>query len=159
MKPENLVPDIYPDAVSIDSPVANTPAIQHADVRRRTVDITTKKLIIFDADGTLRRCTVPGQPCPNKDGEWELMRDGDVAAREGGTDGGAGEDHGVRVPASREGSAKQRHLRRLFLRAEAVRREPQPLAVLVGAAVALVGVAALQKSSAVPLHLAPPEVH
>lgn len=33
----------------------------------------TTKLVIFDADGTLRRCTVPGQPCPNKDGEWELM--------------------------------------------------------------------------------------
>lgn len=31
------------------------------------------KLIIFDADGTLRRCTVEGQPCPNKPGEWELM--------------------------------------------------------------------------------------
>lgn len=31
------------------------------------------RLIIFDADGTLRRCTVPGQPCPNRDGEWELM--------------------------------------------------------------------------------------
>jgi len=31
------------------------------------------RLIIFDADGTLRRCTVPGQPCPNKDGEWEVI--------------------------------------------------------------------------------------
>ena len=31
------------------------------------------RLIIFDADGTLRRCTVPGQPCPNKPGEWELI--------------------------------------------------------------------------------------
>lgn len=31
------------------------------------------KLYIFDADGTLRRCTVEGQPCPNKPGEWELM--------------------------------------------------------------------------------------
>lgn len=31
------------------------------------------RLIIFDADGTLRRCTVKGQPCPNKPGEWELM--------------------------------------------------------------------------------------
>lgn len=31
------------------------------------------RLIIFDADGTLRRCTVEGQPCPNKPGEWELM--------------------------------------------------------------------------------------
>lgn len=31
------------------------------------------KLIIFDADKTLRRCTVEDQPCPNRDGEWELM--------------------------------------------------------------------------------------
>lgn len=31
------------------------------------------RLIIFDADGTLRRCTVPGQPCPNRPGEWELI--------------------------------------------------------------------------------------
>ncbi|OPL19897.1 MAG: hypothetical protein AVO35_00075 [Candidatus Aegiribacteria sp. MLS_C] len=29
-------------------------------------------LIIFDADGTLRYCSVEGQPCPNRDGEWEL---------------------------------------------------------------------------------------
>lgn len=33
----------------------------------------THKLIIFDADGTLRRTTVPGQPCPNRPGEWELI--------------------------------------------------------------------------------------
>lgn len=31
------------------------------------------KLYIFDADGTLRRTTVPGRPCPNGPGEWELM--------------------------------------------------------------------------------------
>ena len=31
------------------------------------------KLYIFDADGTLRRSTVPGQPCPNAPGDWELM--------------------------------------------------------------------------------------
>ena len=31
------------------------------------------KLYIFDADGTLRRSTVPGRPCPNKPGEWELI--------------------------------------------------------------------------------------
>jgi D-glycero-D-manno-heptose 1,7-bisphosphate phosphatase len=31
------------------------------------------KLYIFDADGTLRRCTVEGQPCPNRAGEWELI--------------------------------------------------------------------------------------
>lgn len=30
-------------------------------------------LVIFDADGTLRRCTVANQPCPNRDGEWELI--------------------------------------------------------------------------------------
>ena len=32
-------------------------------------------LIIFDADGTLRYCTVEGQPCPNRAGEWELYPD------------------------------------------------------------------------------------
>lgn len=37
------------------------------------LDLTTKRLLIFDADGTLRRCTVPGQPCPNKPDEWELI--------------------------------------------------------------------------------------
>ena len=31
------------------------------------------KLYVFDADGTLRRTTVPGLPCPNKPGEWELI--------------------------------------------------------------------------------------
>ncbi len=33
------------------------------------------KLIIFDADGTLRYCTVEKQPCPNKEGEWALFPD------------------------------------------------------------------------------------
>lgn len=28
------------------------------------------KLYIFDADGTLRKCTVPGQPCPNAPEQW-----------------------------------------------------------------------------------------
>jgi len=35
--------------------------------------VSDYRLIIFDADGTLRRCTVEGQPCPNRPGEWELM--------------------------------------------------------------------------------------
>jgi hypothetical protein len=30
-------------------------------------------LYLFDADGTLRRTTVEGQPCPNRPYEWELM--------------------------------------------------------------------------------------
>ena len=32
-------------------------------------------LLICDADGTLRRCTVPGQPCPNKNSEWEVIEE------------------------------------------------------------------------------------
>lgn len=30
------------------------------------------KLVIFDMDGTLRRCTVPNQPCPNRRGQQEV---------------------------------------------------------------------------------------
>lgn len=33
------------------------------------------RLYIFDADWTLRWCTVPGQPCPNNNDEWELYPD------------------------------------------------------------------------------------
>jgi D-glycero-D-manno-heptose 1,7-bisphosphate phosphatase len=32
------------------------------------------RLCIFDADDTLRRCTVPGQPSPRNSGEWVLLR-------------------------------------------------------------------------------------
>jgi D-glycero-D-manno-heptose 1,7-bisphosphate phosphatase len=54
----------------------------HARVRRARACIEAArrptmhkryKLIAFDADGTIRRCTVPGQPCPNKPDEWVLM--------------------------------------------------------------------------------------
>ncbi len=31
------------------------------------------RLLIFDADGTLRWTTIPGQQCPNRPGEWRLM--------------------------------------------------------------------------------------
>lgn len=31
------------------------------------------QLIIFDADGTLRQTTVPGQPCPNAPNEWRIL--------------------------------------------------------------------------------------
>jgi D-glycero-D-manno-heptose 1,7-bisphosphate phosphatase len=30
-------------------------------------------LVIFDADGTLRRTLVPGKPCPHAADEWELL--------------------------------------------------------------------------------------
>jgi D-glycero-D-manno-heptose 1,7-bisphosphate phosphatase len=36
-------------------------------------DADSFRLYIFDADGTLRRTTVPGLPCPNRPGEWELI--------------------------------------------------------------------------------------
>lgn len=32
-----------------------------------------KKLLIFDTDGTLRRCTVRDQGCPNRNGQWEII--------------------------------------------------------------------------------------
>ena len=31
------------------------------------------RLFIFDADDTLRRTTVPGQPCPHSPEQWELL--------------------------------------------------------------------------------------
>lgn len=31
------------------------------------------RVLVFDADGTLRWTTVAGQPCPNRAGEWRLM--------------------------------------------------------------------------------------
>lgn len=30
-------------------------------------------LVVFDADETLRRTTVPGKPCPHSPGEWALI--------------------------------------------------------------------------------------
>lgn len=36
-------------------------------------DDSPVRLYIFDADGTLRYTTVPGQPCPNRPGEWALL--------------------------------------------------------------------------------------
>jgi D-glycero-D-manno-heptose 1,7-bisphosphate phosphatase len=35
--------------------------------------VARARLVIFDADGTLRRTTVPGQPCPHASHEWELI--------------------------------------------------------------------------------------
>jgi D-glycero-D-manno-heptose 1,7-bisphosphate phosphatase len=40
---------------------------------RRIETARPVRLYIFDADGTLRRTTVEGQPCPNKPGDWELI--------------------------------------------------------------------------------------
>ena len=38
-----------------------------------TIPPVKYKLLLFDADSTLRRTTVPGQFCPNAPGEWELL--------------------------------------------------------------------------------------
>ena len=37
------------------------------------IERVTPRLYIFDADGTLRWTRVPGQFCPYRAGEWELM--------------------------------------------------------------------------------------
>lgn len=37
------------------------------------MNLKDTKLFIFDADGTLRRSTVPNQPNPHEDDEWELL--------------------------------------------------------------------------------------
>lgn len=34
---------------------------------------TIQRLYIFDADATLRRCTIADQACPNRPGEWEIL--------------------------------------------------------------------------------------
>jgi D-glycero-D-manno-heptose 1,7-bisphosphate phosphatase len=51
--------------------------VNTSGVKYRAVDATDGegriKLYIFDADGTLRRTTVPGLPCPNGPGQWELI--------------------------------------------------------------------------------------
>ncbi len=45
---------------------------KHIDQLISTV-VGSYDLIIYDADGTLRRCTVQGQVCPFALGQWELM--------------------------------------------------------------------------------------
>ena len=39
------------------------------------LNLATLRVVLFDADNTLRRCTVPGQHCPNDGNEWELLPD------------------------------------------------------------------------------------
>jgi len=36
------------------------------------VDLSPFGLVVFDADDTLRKTVVPGQPCPRRPGEWEI---------------------------------------------------------------------------------------
>lgn len=45
----------------------------NATAKRTSELLAGVRLVIFDADGTLRRTTVPGQPCPHADREWELL--------------------------------------------------------------------------------------
>jgi len=43
-----------------------------ADATKTSELLAGVRLVIFDADGTLRETTVPGQPCPHAAGEWRL---------------------------------------------------------------------------------------
>jgi HAD superfamily hydrolase (TIGR01662 family) len=36
--------------------------------------LTSYRLVVFDADDTLRETVVPGKPCPHRPGEWVLRR-------------------------------------------------------------------------------------
>jgi histidinol-phosphate phosphatase family protein len=37
------------------------------------IELDRIRLIAFDADGTLRGCSIPDQPCPNGPGEWHVL--------------------------------------------------------------------------------------
>ena len=42
-------------------------------MRHSSLALHGVRLLIFDADDTLRRTIIPGQPCPRTAGEWELL--------------------------------------------------------------------------------------
>jgi D-glycero-D-manno-heptose 1,7-bisphosphate phosphatase len=44
-------------------------------VSRAVALMAQSRLVIFDADGTLRRTVIPGAVCPHAPGEWELIPD------------------------------------------------------------------------------------
>jgi D-glycero-D-manno-heptose 1,7-bisphosphate phosphatase len=45
----------------------------NAGTRKTSELLAGVRLVIFDADDTLRRTTVPDQPCPHAEGEWKLI--------------------------------------------------------------------------------------
>ena len=60
------------------------------------------RVLIFDADGTLRWTTVPGQPCPKQPGEWRLIPG--VSDRLGALDWGPG-GHRLGIASNQDGVA------------------------------------------------------
>ena len=56
--------------------IHTTPSAHQGGERRPFLDnlvLKGVKLLILDLDGTVRSCTVPGQPCPNSVGEQALI--------------------------------------------------------------------------------------
>jgi D-glycero-D-manno-heptose 1,7-bisphosphate phosphatase len=68
-----IVHDPHPSRAGIETRVDQIfiVPIDHSEFVRTTC--TYERLYIFDADATLRRCTVKNQPCPNKPDEWEVI--------------------------------------------------------------------------------------
>src|SRR5437763_11860744 len=52
---------------------SRTPPAPSAQTRKTSELPAGVRLVIFDADDTLRRTLVAGQPCPHHADEWELL--------------------------------------------------------------------------------------
>lgn len=64
----DIIHDPHPSRLGIEDrrDIVLLVPIDHFEFVRHDVET----LYIFDADATLRRCTIKGQPCPNRHGEW-----------------------------------------------------------------------------------------
>jgi histidinol-phosphate phosphatase family protein len=69
----DIVHDPHPSRVGIETRVDQILIIPIDHSEFVKIGGSIDKLYIFDADATLRRCTVKNQPCPNKPGEWEII--------------------------------------------------------------------------------------
>lgn len=67
-----IVHDPHPSRAGIESTIDHIVIIpiDHRDFVKSDVE----NVYIFDADSTLRKCTVKGQPCPNRPGEWVAIQ-------------------------------------------------------------------------------------
>jgi histidinol-phosphate phosphatase family protein len=69
----DIVHDPHPSRAGVETRIDQIFIIptDHSEFIRK--EYTANRLYIFDADATLRRCTVKNQPCPNRPGEWEII--------------------------------------------------------------------------------------
>lgn len=68
----NVVHDPHPSRSGIETRqdiIVLVPR-DHFEFVRQDIEM----VYVFDADSTLRRCTIKGQPCPNRHGEWETIQ-------------------------------------------------------------------------------------